>query len=196
MVVGVADDFELDFFPAFQRFFHQDLGRESKGAFSQFDKGFFIGADAASQSAQRVCRTYHHRITDAAGCVDGVFRVLYRMADRGFQWNFVQLLYEKVTVFGVHNRFYRGAQYLYAVFFQRAVLVQFRSAIQCGLSSECQQDAVGAFFLDDFRNEMRSDRQEIYLVGNAFRSLYRSDVRVNQYRADAFLAQCFQGLRT
>ena len=51
MVIRIADDLELDFFPTFQGFFHQDLRCESKGTTGQFDETFLVRTDAATQTA-------------------------------------------------------------------------------------------------------------------------------------------------
>ena len=116
MVVSVADHFKFDFFPAFQRFFYQNLFRESKGAFSQFQEFFFVGTDTATKTTQCISRTYHDRITDSACSSNGIFHVFYCLANRSLHLDFVQFLHEQITVFCIHDSFYRCTKHLYSVF--------------------------------------------------------------------------------
>ena len=67
------------------------------------------------------------------------------------------------------------------IFLECAVEVEFRTAVEGCLSTECQEDAVGTLLLDDFSNEVCRYRQEIYLVRNAFRCLDRSNVGVDEH---------------
>ena len=196
VVVGIADYLELDFFPTFQGFFYQDLLGKGERAFGKFNEGFFVRADTATQSAQGVSGAHHYRITDFAGSRQRIFHAFYGVALRSFHRNFVELLHKEVAVFGVHDGFYRSTQHAHAVFLQDAVQVEFGTAVQSCLSAECQQDAVGLFFLDDFFYEIGSHRQEINFIGNAFRCLDSSNVRVHQNGTDTFFAQSLQCLRT
>ena len=59
-----------------------------------------------------------------------------------------------------------------------------------------KHDAVRALLLYHLLHEVRSDGQEVNLVGNSFRGLYRSNVRIDENRVDAFLLQCLERLRT
>ena len=181
VVVRVADHFELDFFPAFQRFFYQDLLGEGERAFGQFQEFFFVSADTATQTSQRVSRTYHHRITDLAGSSDGILHAFYRLTYRSLHIDFIQFLHEQVTVFRVHDSFYRCTEYFHSIFIKNTLCVQFGAAVQCSLSAKCQQDAVGTFFLDNLFYEISSYGKEIHFIGNSFRSLNGCDVRVYQY---------------
>ncbi len=181
MVVSVADHFKFDFFPAFQRFFYQNLFRESKGAFSQFQEFFFVGTDTATKTTQCISRTYHDRITDSACSSNGIFHVFYCLANRSLHLDFVQFLHEQITVFCIHDSFYRCTKHLYSVFIKNTLCVEFRTAIQRSLSAECQQDTIRTFFLDNFFYKISIYGKEIHFIGNTFRSLNGCDVRVYQY---------------
>ena len=196
VVVGVADYFKLNFFPAFQRLFYQNLFGESERTFGQLNEGFFVGADTTTKTTQSVSRTYHDRITDFTGSLQSIFHALYGVTLGRLHRYFVEFLHEEVTVFSVHDSLYRGTQHTYTVFFENALLIEFRTAVQRRLSTESQQNAIGTFLLDDFFHEIRSHRQEVNLIGDTFRSLDGSDVGVHQHGADTFFTQRFQRLRT
>ena len=196
VVVGIADYLEFNFLPTLQRLFYQNLLGESERAFGQFNEGFLVRTNTASQSTQSISRAHHHGVANLAGCLQCVLHALHSVALRSLHRNLVQLLHKEVTVFGVHNRLNGSTQHTHAIFLKNSVLVEFRTAVQRRLSAECQQNAVGTFFLDDFFHEIRSYRQEINLIGDTFRCLDSSNVRVYQNRTDTFFAQRLQRLRT
>ena len=117
------------------------------------------------------------------------------MTLRRLHRNLIQLLNEQVTVFRIHDCFYRSTQNLHTVFLQNTFLKQVSSAVQSCLTTESQEDTIGAFLLNHTSHKISSDRQEINLISNTFRCLDSSNIRVNQHRADAFLSQCLQSLR-
>ena len=89
------------------------------------------------------------------GCLQGVLHILYGMTDRGLQLNLVELLDKEVAVFRVHDGFHARAEHFHTIFTERSVAVKLCTTVQGCLSAESQQNAVGAFLLDDFRHEMR-----------------------------------------
>ncbi len=194
-VVGIADALELNLLPSLERLFHQNLRGKGEGALGQFDEGFLVGADAAAQSAQCVGRTNHDGETDAAGSHQRVVHVLYGVAHGHLQLYLGQLLHKKVAVLGVHDGFDTGAQHLDAILLQCAVQVELGAAVEGCLSAEGQQYAVGALFLDDFRNEMGGYGLEVHLVGYSFARLDGGDVGVYQNAANTFFAQGLECLR-
>ena len=108
--------------------------------------------------------------------------------------DFVQFLYEQLTVFRIHDGLYRSTEYAGIVFFEYTCLVKSYTAVQGCLSTERQQHTVGTFLGDDFLYEIRSDGQEVNFVGHTFRGLHGGDVRVDQDGFDTFFLQGFQGL--
>ena len=109
VVVSIADYFELNFFPTFQRLFYKNLFRESERAFGQLQELFFILADAATQTAQCISGTNHNRKTDAFSSSNCIFHTFYSLADGSFHIDLVQLLHEEVTVFRIHDSFHRSS---------------------------------------------------------------------------------------
>ena len=103
-------------------------------------------------------------------------------------------MHENLTVFRIYNSLYRGTENFYAIFLKNSIFVKGDTAVQCRLSTKGKHNAIRTFFFDDFLYKIRSDRQEVNLVGNAFRSLHGSDVRVDKNGVDTFFFQSFECL--
>ena len=108
VIVRIADHLKLNLFPALQRLFYQNLFRESKRTFGQFQELFFIGTNTAAESSQCISRTNHHRIANASRSSDSIFHALHRLADRSFHLDFIEFLHKQVTVFRIHNSLNRS----------------------------------------------------------------------------------------
>ena len=196
MVVCITNALKLYFFPALQALFHQYLIREGKSTLSQLYKSGLILADTTALTTQCISRANHDREAYLMRCLQSILHALHSVALRRLHRNLVQLVHEEVTVFCVHDSLYGGTQHFYAILLQHTFLIQLRTAVQCRLSTESQQNTVRTFFFNDTLHEIRGNRQEIHLVGNAFRCLNRSNVRVHQHRTDTFFTQSLEGLRT
>ena len=180
VVVFIADYFEFDLFPSFERFLDQNLRGVRERIFSPGFEFIHVVAETAAHTAQYVGRAYHDREADLLGGLD---RLVHRVdcdAARRFDLDFVQLLDEQVAVFGVHDCFYGSTQYLDTVFFQDTVLIQLGAAVQCGLASKSEQNAVGTLFFDHFLDKISVQRQEVNPVGDTFRGLDGCHIGVDQ----------------
>ena len=78
---------------------------------------------------------------------------------------------------------------------EEAALVQSHATVQGGLTAEREQDAVGEFLLDHLLDEFGRDRQEIDLVGDAFRRLDGRDVGIDENGLDPLLPEGLERLR-
>ena len=172
------------------------MRRERESLFYQNIQLFFVVAKARSQSAQCIGRTYNDRIAQLRSGTTGVCRIFHRLAFNGLHIDFIQLLHEYLTILRIYDGLYGSAKHPHAVLFKDAFLVKLHATVQCRLSAKSKHNAVRAFFLNDFLHKVRGYGQEIYLVGNAFRSLYRSYVRVDKDGMDTFFFQRLEGLRT
>ena len=101
------------------------------------------------------------------------------MRDRCLQSHLVEFAYEEVAVLRVHDGFDRGAQHLNAILLEHARLIKLRATVQRRLSTESQEDAVGAFLLDNFGYEKGRHRLKVNFVGNALRRLDSGDVWID-----------------
>ena len=93
--------------------------------------------------------------------------------------NLIELFHEQVAVLCYHDGLDRCAEHLDVVFVKHAAQVKLRTAVECGLSTESEQYAVGTLFLDDFFDEVRGDWEEIHFIGHAFRGLDSGDVGID-----------------
>ena len=196
VVKTVAHHLVFHFLPALQRFLHQHLRGEGEGFLYQHIQLFFIVAEARTQSAKRVCGTDNDRISQFPGCATGICRILHSFALDGLYINLIQFLHKDFTVLRVNDSLYGSAENRHAVLLENLVLVEGNTAVQCRLSAKSKHDAIRALLLYHLLHEVRSDGQEVNLVGNSFRGLYRGNVRIDENRVDAFLLQCLERLRT
>ena len=87
------------------------------------------------------------------------------MAHRGLELYLIQFLDEKVTVLSVHNSLNRCAEHLYPILLEYALLIEFRTTVECCLAAKGKQYAVWAFLLDNLSHKMRGYRLKVNLVG-------------------------------
>ena len=194
VVVAVADNLELDLLPTFERFLDQNLLRVGERAFAQRYELLLVAANTATQTAQRVSRANHNREADLACGSDCVLHRLNGLRDGRLDVDLVEFLDEQIAVLGSHNSLDRSAKYLDTILLQNTLLVEFRAAVQCGLTTECEQNTVGLLFFDDLLHEVGCYRQEVDAVGDTFRGLDRCDVGVDQHGLNTLFAHSFQSL--
>ena len=196
VVEAVADHLVFDFLPPTQGFLHKDLRREGKGLGGDGVQLGLVLAEAGTEAAQGVGRPDDDGIAHLAGGGSGLLEGRRRMGADGLHANFVEPGHKEFPVLRVDDGFHGGSQHLDAVTLQDAAAEQGHAAVERGLAAEGKEDAVRTLFLDDFFHEGRRHRQEIHLVGHAFRGLDRRDIGVHEDGPDAFLAQGLEGLRT
>ena len=196
VVEAVADHLVFDFLPPAQGFLHEHLGREGESLGGDGVQLDLVLAEAGAEPAQGVGRPDDDGIAYLAGGGTGLFKGRRRMRTDGLHADLVQPGHEQFAVLRVDDSFHGGSQDLHAVALQDAAAEQGHAAVERSLAAEGKKDAVRALLLDDFLHERRCHRQEIHLVGHAFRGLDRRDVGVHEDGPDAFLAQGLEGLRT
>src|ERR1700722_3225283 len=72
---------------------------------------------------------------------------------------------ELLAVFGLVDRFGRGADQLDAVFAEHALRMQVERAVERGLATHGRQDRVRAFLRDDALDDFPGDRLDVGDVG-------------------------------
>ena len=194
-VLRVADDLELDLFPALERLLHQHLRCEGEGLGGRGDELRLIVAEAGTQSTEGEGRTDDDGIADIRRRLFRLFEGFGGVRLDGLDLDLVQAPDEEVAVLGVDDGRDRSAQDFHAVRGEESALVQLHAAVQGGLAAEGKQDPVGLLLFDDLGDEFRGDGEEVNLVGNAFRRLHRRDIGIDQDGTDAFLAQGLESLR-
>ena len=194
VVKAVAHHLILHFFPSTQGFFHKHLRGEGESFLNQHIQFFFIVTEAGTQSTKRVCSADNHRITQFGSSTTGINGIFYGFAFNSLYIDFIQFMNENLTIFRIDNGLHGSTENFYTIFLKNSVFVEGNTAVQCRLSTKGKHNAIRTFFFDDFLYKIRSDRQEINLVGNAFRSLHSSDIRVDKNGVDTFFFQGFECL--
>ena len=177
----IADNLEFNLLPAFERFLDQYLARVGKRALAVSEEFLVVVAYSRAETAEGIARTDHHRITDAVCHGKSILKILNSLRHRGLHLYFVQFLNEKIAVLGYHDGFDRCAEHFHTVLVESTVEIELCTAVKCRLAAESKQNTVGTLFLYHFLHKMRSDRQEIYTVGNTFRRLDGGDVRIDEH---------------
>ena len=196
VVIAVAHHLILDLLPTLQALLYKHLRRERECFLSKLVEFFFVVAESATQSTESISSTENDRIAQLGSCLASLLYGLTSLTLDGLYIYLVELLYEKLTVFGVYNSLYGSTKYLYIIFLKHATLVEFHTTVECCLSTESEQDAVRALFLDDTLYEIRLHRQVVDLVCYTLRSLHGSNVRIDKHCLHSLLTQCFKSLRT
>ena len=195
VVVGITNHLKFYFLPTLQRLFHKNLRSKSESTLSDFLEFLLVGTDTRTESSKCVSRTNHDRETNAVCCCQRILHRFHSLRDWSLQLCLIESLHKAVSVFCVHDSFHRCTQDFYTIFSKCAILIQFRSTIQSGLSTESQEDSIRTLLLDDFSDEIRSDGLEIDFVSDTFRSLNSGNVRIDKHWAHTFLSQSLQRLR-
>ena len=110
--------------------------------------------------------------------------------------NLIKLTHKELSVFGINDGLNGCSQDADAILVKYAAFVELDTTIECGLPTKCEENAVRTFLLNDALDEVGLHRQEVYLVGNALRGLYRRNVGIDEYRLHSLLAKRLQSLRT
>ena len=105
-------------------------------------------------------------------------------------------MHEELTILRVHNGLHRCTQYLDIVFLQDTTLVERHTAVQRGLPTKGQQDAIRPLLLDHLLHEEGGYRKEIDRIGHALGGLHCRDVGVDQDGLNTLLTDRFQRLAT
>ena len=196
VVVTVAHHLVFYLLPSLQTLLHKHLRRERECFLGKLVQLLLIVGKTRTESAKGVCSTDNHRIAQFGSSLTGLFDILASLALDSLHVYLVELLHEELAVFGVHDCLHWCAENLHIVLLEHSCLEEFHTTVERGLTSEGEEDAVGALLLDDSLNEIRLHGQEVNLVGNALGCLHRGNVRIDENRLDALFAKSFQSLRT
>ena len=129
-------------------------------------------------------------------CLACLFHILCRMRLDSLDTDLIQFLYEKLSVFSIHNGLNRSSKYLDIIFFQHFVFIKCHTAVERSLTTERKKNSLRTLFRDNFLHKERSNRQEVNLVCHTFGGLNSSNVRVYEDSLNSLLTQRLEGLRT
>ena len=196
VVVAVANHLVLYLLPSLQTLLYQYLWREREGLLCELVQLLLVISETRTESTQCIGSTDDDRITQLGSSLAGLLDVLASLALDGLHVDFIKLLDEELAVLGIHDGLYRSTQHLDVIFLQDTLAIEFHTTVEGSLTTETKEDSVWLLLLDDTLYEVGLHRQEVNLVGNAFRSLYGCNIRVDEHGLDTFLAQSLQRLRT
>jgi len=136
-VVGVvADDFVLDFFPATEVFFDENLRRKGErfaGVFFEFFGGF---AKPGAFSAESKSGADDAREADFCNSDACLIESSGGNGSGSFDSDFGTFFHKNLAILGGTNDFERSTEDFYSVFFEDAGGFEFEGAVECGLPSE------------------------------------------------------------
>ena len=141
VVVLVPDNFQLKFFPAEYRLFHQNLADKTglEASCTDFFQFFFIMDKAAACSAHCVSRAENNRITKLFSNPQSFFNTVGNLASGHLNSEALHRILEFDAVLSALNRIYLNTDDLYTVFIQHAVFCKLRTKIKTGLSAQIRQ---------------------------------------------------------
>ena len=85
----------------------------------------------------------------------------------GLNTYLIETFHKEVTVFGIDDGLYGGTQHLDTILLEHATLIEFHTTVEGRLTTEREQDTIGALFLDDALHEVGLYGLEIYGIGHA-----------------------------
>ena len=132
VVLGVTDNFQLQFFPSQNGFFYQNLshqtGLQTSGTYGlQF---FYIINQAAAGTAHGVSRTQNNRITQFVRNGKGFIHTVSHFTSCHLNTQTVHGVLKLNTVFATLNGIYLNTDYFYVIFIQNTFFCQLRTEIQ------------------------------------------------------------------
>ncbi|KAG2007663.1 hypothetical protein GB937_008476 [Aspergillus fischeri] len=196
-VVGsITDDFVLDLLPALEGLLDQDLGSKSQGTRSQILQLLRVLSETGTQTSESVSRTDNDRV---ANCFSGLQCLVNSVDGDGLgngDVDLLQSLGEQVTVLTSLEGLDACSQDSDTVAFKDAHAVHLYTKVQGGLTTERQEDAVGAFSLNDVSHIFGGNGEIVHFIGELVIGLDSRDVGVDQNGLDTGLLESLEGLRT
>ena len=141
LVVGIAHNFELEFFPAEHAFLDQDLADEA-GINPPFANGaqlFNIVDDAAAGATHRVGGANDDGVAEIGRDLFSVFNAVDGGAFRHFDAKFIHCLLELDAVFTAGDGIELDPDHLYTVFFKNPVFSEILRKVESRLSAEVRE---------------------------------------------------------
>lgn len=108
----------------------------------------------------------------------------------------VQSVDKELSVFRNFKGSDGGSEDLDAESLQDTHLVELNTDVEGGLTTEGEEDPIWALLLEDVRNIIGGDGEEVDFVCEVVGGLDGSDIGVNEDGGDVALSESFDGLRT
>ncbi len=196
LVLGVADDFQLQLLPAEHGFLDEDLADHAGGEAAAGDDAQFLDVvdEPAAGAAQGVGRADDHRVAEFGGDLLRLLDAEGRRALRHVDAQALHRFLEDDAVLALLDGVGLDADDAHAVFGQHAGLGELRGEVQAGLAAEVGQQGVGPLLLDDLGQRLHGERLDVGHVRHAGIGHDRGRVGVHQHDLVAERAQGLAGL--
>jgi len=194
--LGVADDLQLQFFPAQNGFLDEDLVDEAGGQPPAGDRSQLLDVEdgAAAGAAHGVGRTDDDRVPellrDLLRFVDAVGNLAARHLDLESRHRVLEGLAVLASLDGIDFH----ADDLDAVLIEHARGRQFGGEIEPGLAAEIGQQGIRPLDLDDLRDSLQCEGLDVRRIGHAGVGHDGGRVGVDQHDLVAERAQGLAGL--
>ncbi len=164
----IPHHFVFDFLPAGHGPFNQGLADQGVHQTLGGDviQLIHVVSDTAAGAAQGIGRTHDQGEAHLPGKLLGCIHTLHDGALRNGLMQFLHGFLEQFPVFCLHNAGDLGAQELYVVFLQDALLIQFNGQVQADLAAQGSQQGIRAFLGNDGFQEFHIQGFHIHPVGN------------------------------
>ena len=117
VVVGIANNLVLNLFPSLEALLYQNLVRVGEGVLGSLDKLLAVGAEARTHAAQGVgCANYDGE-ANLLRCLQCLLYGVHGNGVRGLHIDALEHVGKDLSVLGVYDGLYGGAQHLDIIFF-------------------------------------------------------------------------------
>ncbi len=168
LVLGIADYFQLQFFPAQDRLFHQDLPDPAGGNPPAGNSPQFLGVidEAAAGPAKGISGADYHRVAQFRGDFFRFFHAVGGFAPGGLDPEPVHGFLKSDPVFSPLDGIGLHTEDLHPVLGEDPRLVQIGAEIKGGLAAQIRQEGIRPFFFYDLRDGFYVQRFNIGDVGH------------------------------
>jgi len=151
LVLGVADDLDLELLPVEDRLLDEALAGERGVESASADRAELLDvvAESAASAAHGVGGPDDDRIADLP--VDELYRLLDGVDDPGARRLYAELVHrrlEDLSILAALDRVQVDADHLHAILLEDAILRKLHGKVEARLSAEVREDRVGSLLLD------------------------------------------------
>ena len=166
VAVLVADDFQLQLFPAHDRFFYQDLSDQRSLQAAGTDDLELISVidQTAAGAAHGISGTKDDRIAQFIRDGKGLFHTVSDFGAGHGDADALHCLFEFNTVFTAFDGIDLYADDLYIIFVEDSGLAELRAQVQSGLTAQIRKQRVGALLGDNLFQSVYVQRFDICYI--------------------------------
>ena len=197
VVVGVANDLDLQLFPAQDGLLDQHLTHQRGGQTALTDdlQLFLVIDQTAAGAAHGVCRTQNDRIIQLLGDGQSLIHGVGHLAAGHLDAQLVHGLLELDAVLAALDGIDLHADDLHIVLVQHTGVVQLSAQVQTGLAAQVGQQGIGALLGNDLLQTLHIQRLNIGNISSLGVSHDGGGIGVDQHDLVTKLAQSLTGLR-